>query len=103
MATTLGKSNSGAAFGRSIPRVEARAKVTGKAEYVHNLRLPGMLYGKVHRSTVAHGRIRGIDVAAAKALPVSMRCGQKDGFCNSSTVKLSVCQGERSAISPTIQ
>jgi len=35
----------------------------------HNLRLPGMLYGKVHRSTVAHGRIRGIDVAAAKALP----------------------------------
>ena len=69
MATTLGKSNSGAAFGRSIPRVEARAKVTGKAEYVHNLRLPGMLYGKVHRSTVAHGRIRGIDVAAAKALP----------------------------------
>ena len=68
MATTLGKTNSGAAFGRSIPRVEAQAKVTGKAEYVHNLRLPGMLYGKVHRSTVAHGRIRGIDVSAAKAL-----------------------------------
>ena len=40
MATTLGKTNSGAAFGRSIPRVEAQAKVTGKAEYVHNLRLP---------------------------------------------------------------
>jgi CO/xanthine dehydrogenase Mo-binding subunit len=69
MATTLGKTNSGAAFGRSIPRVEAQAKVTGKAEYVHNLRLPGMLYGKVHRSTVAHGRIRGIDVSAAKVLP----------------------------------
>ena len=69
MATTLGKSNSGEAFGRSIPRVEARAKVTGKAEYVHNLRLPGMLYAKVHRSTVAHARIIGIDTAAAKALP----------------------------------
>lgn len=69
MATTLGKSNSGEAFGRSIPRVEARAKVTGKAEYVHNLRLPGMLYAKVHRSTVAHARILGIDTAAAKALP----------------------------------
>jgi CO/xanthine dehydrogenase Mo-binding subunit len=65
----LGKSNSGEAFGRSIPRVEARAKVTGKAEYVHNLRLPGMLYAKVHRSTVAHARILGIDTAAAKALP----------------------------------
>lgn len=69
MATTLGKSNNGSAFGRSIPRVEARAKVTGKAEYVHNLRLPGMLYGKVFRSTVAHARIKGIDVSAARALP----------------------------------
>ena len=69
MATILGKSNSGEAFGRSIPRVEARAKVTGKAEYVHNLRLPGMLFAKVHRSTVAHGRILGIDTASAKALP----------------------------------
>jgi len=48
--------------------VEARAKVTGRAEYVHNLRLPGMLYGKVFRSTVAHGRIRRIDVSAAAAL-----------------------------------
>jgi CO/xanthine dehydrogenase Mo-binding subunit len=54
--------------GRSIPRLEARAKVTGRAEYVHNLRLPGMLYGKIVRSTVAHGRIRGIDVSAALAV-----------------------------------
>jgi CO/xanthine dehydrogenase Mo-binding subunit len=34
---------------------------------VHNLRLPGMLYGKIFRSTVAHGRIRRIDVSAAQA------------------------------------
>ena len=54
--------------GRSLPRLEGRAKVTGRAEYVHNLRLPGMLYGKIFRSTVAHGRIRRIDVAAAQAL-----------------------------------
>ena len=54
--------------GRSIPRLEARQKVTGRAEYVHNLRLPGMLYGKIFRSTVAHGRIRGIDAAAARAV-----------------------------------
>jgi CO/xanthine dehydrogenase Mo-binding subunit len=55
--------------GRSLPRLEGRAKVTGRAEYVHNLRLPGMLHGKVFRSTVAHGRIRRIDVEAARALP----------------------------------
>ena len=54
-----------AQVGRSIPRVEARAKVTGRAEYTHNLRLPGMLYGKIFRSTVAHGKIRSIDTTAA--------------------------------------
>jgi CO/xanthine dehydrogenase Mo-binding subunit len=54
--------------GRSVPRLESWLKVTGKAEYVHNLRLPGMLYGKIFRSSVAHGRIKSIDVSAACAL-----------------------------------
>src|SRR5215208_6191487 len=54
--------------GRSVPRLESWLKVTGKAEYVHNLRLPGMLYGKIFRSSVAHGRIRSIDVSAARAV-----------------------------------
>ncbi|MGZ8154497.1 MAG: xanthine dehydrogenase family protein molybdopterin-binding subunit [Burkholderiales bacterium] len=56
-------------IGRSIPRLEAREKVSGRAEYIHNLRLPGMLYGKVFRSTLAHGRIKSIDVSAAAAVP----------------------------------
>jgi CO/xanthine dehydrogenase Mo-binding subunit len=54
--------------GRSVPRLESWLKVTGRAEYVHNLRLPGMLYGKIFRSSVAHGRIKRIDTAAAQAL-----------------------------------
>jgi CO/xanthine dehydrogenase Mo-binding subunit len=58
-----------AQVGRSIPRLEARAKVTGRADYAHNLRLPGMLHAKLFRSTVAHGRIRAIDTSAAAALP----------------------------------
>jgi CO/xanthine dehydrogenase Mo-binding subunit len=56
-------------IGRSIPRVEARAKVTGTAEYIHNLRLPGMLWAKLCRSTVPHGLIRHIDTSAAMAIP----------------------------------
>src|SRR5215471_14831417 len=55
-------------LGRSVPRLEARAKVTGRAEYAHNLRLPHMLYGKVFRSTVAHGRIRSIHTGAAASV-----------------------------------
>jgi len=46
-----------AQIGHSHGRLEGRAKVTGRAEYVHNLRLPGMLYAKLLRSTIAHGRI----------------------------------------------
>jgi CO/xanthine dehydrogenase Mo-binding subunit len=57
------------AIGQSAPRLEGHAKVTGSAEYIHHLRLPGMLHGKIHRSTVAHGRIARIDPSAALALP----------------------------------
>ena len=56
-------------IGRSIPRLEVRAKVSGRADYTHHVRLPGMLVGKVFRSTVPHGRILSIDTEAAKALP----------------------------------
>ena len=44
-------------------------KVTGRAEYTHTMRLPGMLHGKIFRSTVAHGRIKSIDTSAAEAHP----------------------------------
>jgi CO/xanthine dehydrogenase Mo-binding subunit len=59
----------GSQIGRSLPRLEARDKVSGRAEYTHNLRLPGMLYGKIFRSTIAHGRIKSIDTSAAKKIP----------------------------------
>src|SRR5471030_88697 len=55
--------------GRSLPRLEAREKVTGRAEYTHLMRVPGMLHAKIFRSTVAHGRIKSIDTSAAKKMP----------------------------------
>ena len=57
-----------ACVGRSPPRLEARAKVTGRADYIHNVRLPRMLHGKIFRSTIAHGLIRKIDTRAAGKL-----------------------------------
>ena len=60
---------SGKQIGRSLPRLEARAKVSGRAEYTHTMRLPGMLVAKLFRSTVPHGRIKSVDVSAARALP----------------------------------
>src|SRR6478752_6896003 len=55
-------------IGRSVERLESWLKVGGRAEYVHNLKLPGMLYGKIFRSSVAHAKLRRIDVSAAQAL-----------------------------------
>ena len=47
-------------IGQSVPRKEARAKVTGKARYVDDLTLPGLLHGATVRSAVPRGIIRGI-------------------------------------------
>jgi CO/xanthine dehydrogenase Mo-binding subunit len=56
--------------GASVPRKEARAKLTGAARYVDDMRLPGMLHGATVRSPVAHGRIRAVDLPAIPGLVV---------------------------------
>ncbi len=56
-------------LGQDTPQVSARAKVTGRAEYTGDLKLPGMLHGKVLRSPYPSARIVSIDTAAACALP----------------------------------
>ncbi|MEC9341674.1 MAG: xanthine dehydrogenase family protein molybdopterin-binding subunit [Pseudomonadota bacterium] len=53
---------------RSI-RPDGVEKVTGRAQYGADLSLPGMLTGKIVRSTRAHARIRHIDVTQAMSLP----------------------------------
>jgi CO/xanthine dehydrogenase Mo-binding subunit len=71
MGTNLNPSNArvGSQIGRSVPRLEGRDKVTGRAEYTHTMRLPGMLHAKIFRSTVAHGQIKSLDTNAANKQP----------------------------------
>src|SRR5438128_3482187 len=66
---TTAPAKAGSQIGRSLSRVEGRDKVTGRVEYVHTMRLPGMLVAKLFRSTVAHGRIKALDTSAAKKMP----------------------------------
>jgi CO/xanthine dehydrogenase Mo-binding subunit len=66
-ASSSGKT--GSQIGRSIPRIESRDKVTGRAEYTHTMRVPGMLHAKIFRSTVAHGHIKSVDTSTARAVP----------------------------------
>ena len=48
-------------IGQSIPRREGRAKVTGRARYLDDLSMPGMLHGVTVRSPVPRGIIRDIE------------------------------------------
>lgn len=55
--------------GTPLPRVDAQAKVTGRALYVADLALPGMLHAKLVLPACAHARILDIDTSEARALP----------------------------------
>ncbi|UCF78691.1 MAG: molybdopterin-dependent oxidoreductase [Candidatus Eiseniibacteriota bacterium] len=55
--------------GRSVPRVDAVEKVTGRAKYAADLYLQNLLHGKILHSPIPHGVIKKIDTSAAEALP----------------------------------
>lgn len=64
-----GRAEGGALIGRSLERQDARDKVTGRARYTVDLRIPGMVEGTVLRSPYPHARIRAIDTRPAQRLP----------------------------------
>ncbi len=53
----------------SVPRKEDARFLRGKGTFVDDIALPGMLYGAILRSPLAHARIRSIDTLAAQAHP----------------------------------
>jgi len=55
-------------LGESVKRVDAVAKVTGRARYTDDYFMPGMLIAKYVRSKIAHGKVINIDIDKAKAL-----------------------------------
>jgi aerobic carbon-monoxide dehydrogenase large subunit len=55
--------------GQPVRRKEDDTLVRGKGKYTDDFNLPGQAYAWIVRSTHAHGIIRGIDTAAARAMP----------------------------------
>lgn len=55
-------------IGKRIPKLDAAQKAMGRAEYIQDIRLPGMLYGKILYSKYAHANIVRIDISKAKEL-----------------------------------
>ncbi len=55
-----------------VTRYDGPDKATGRANYMADISLPDMVYGKILGSPVAHGLIRAIDTSRARALPGSL-------------------------------
>ena len=56
-------------IGKSTPRIDGKKIVTGQAPYTHDIRLRGMLCGKILRSPHACAEIISMDLSSAQSLP----------------------------------
>jgi xanthine dehydrogenase molybdenum-binding subunit len=56
-------------IGQRIPKLDAPDKATGRIEYGHDVRLPGMLHGRVLYTELPHARVLNVDTSRAERLP----------------------------------
>ncbi len=56
-------------IGKSVPRIDGRAKVTGAARFTVDVNLPGMLHARLLRSPFPHARLVSLDLSAAEQHP----------------------------------
>ena len=54
--------------GESIRRLDYEAKITGRAQYLADMKVPGMCHGKILRSPHPHARIRSLDTSKALSI-----------------------------------
>jgi nicotinate dehydrogenase subunit B len=67
-------------LGTSVPRVDMAAMATGTLEYVHNVRVPGMLHGVVVRPPEVGARLVNVDRQSVAALPGVVQVVVKNSF-----------------------
>ncbi len=56
-------------IGKRYPLVDALKKTSGQGVYTDDIKLPGMLIGKILRSPVSHARVKHVNIDRAKAVP----------------------------------
>jgi nicotinate dehydrogenase subunit B len=67
-------------LGTSVPRVDMRDMVTGRFEFVHNVKVPGMLYGCVVRPPEIGAAVSSVDESSVRDLPGIVRVVVKGNF-----------------------
>jgi nicotinate dehydrogenase subunit B len=66
--------------GQPIPRVDIAPKILGKWQYVTDVRVPGMLHGRVVRPAGVGAKLMGVDDSAAKKIPGYVQTVTKANF-----------------------
>src|SRR5438034_4819050 len=67
-------------LGTPVPRVEIPAMATGEFEFVHNVRVPGMLHGQVVRPPAVGSTLVNVDENSVKGLPGVVKVVVKKNF-----------------------
>src|SRR5262245_61496169 len=65
-------------IGKTFRRLDYETKVTGRAQYLADMTLPGMCHGKILRSPFAHARIKSINPSKAHTVPGVMAVLTRD-------------------------
>jgi len=63
------KSDKYSVIGKRQTKLDAPLKATGRSQFTDDVVLPGMLQGKIVRSTIPRGKILNIDTSRAEKLP----------------------------------
>jgi nicotinate dehydrogenase subunit B len=67
-------------IGKSVPRVDIPAKVSGGASFVHDLRLPGMVHARVVRPPSYHATLHRLDPTSVAKMPGVMTVRQDGNY-----------------------
>jgi nicotinate dehydrogenase subunit B len=66
--------------GKSIPRVDIPAKITGRFAYIHDFRVPGMLHGRVVRPPAMGAMLQSVDESSVKDVPGLVKVVREGNF-----------------------
>lgn len=66
--------------GKSVPRKDIPAKMTGQFTYIQDVRVPGMLHGRVVRPYGVGASLRSVDETGLKAIPGFVQIVRRDNF-----------------------
>jgi CO/xanthine dehydrogenase Mo-binding subunit len=67
-------------LGKPVPALDRSALMTGQFEFVHNVRVPGMLHGRVVRPPEVGGTVARVDDGSVKQIPGLVKVVVRNNF-----------------------